>query len=56
MLGCYRNYAILALNCMLNNSERIISASGINKRYRKNSTEKDENERMKFVTDIKRNI
>jgi len=31
-LGCIKNYAILALNCMLKNSKGIILVSGICKR------------------------
>ena len=34
MLGYNKNYAILALNCMLKNSERTISVLGIYKRDR----------------------
>ena len=37
MLGCNKNYAILALNCVIKNSKRIISASEINRRYRNNN-------------------
>jgi len=39
MLGYYKNYVILALNCMLKNSKGIISASGIDGRYRNNDIE-----------------
>ena len=41
MLGCNRNYIILALNCMLKNSKETILALEIKRRGRK---------------DIKRNI
>ena len=37
MLECNKNYVILALNCVLKNSKRIISASGIKRRYRDNN-------------------
>jgi len=37
ILGYNKNYATLALNCMLKNSKRILSASGINKKYRNNN-------------------
>ena len=32
MLGCNKNYATLALNCALKNSEKTISASENNRR------------------------
>ena len=37
MLKCNKNYATLALNCVLKNLKRILSASEINKRYRNNN-------------------
>ena len=37
MLGYNKNYTILALNCMLKNSERTISVSGIHRRDRNKS-------------------
>ena len=39
MLGCYKNYVILAFNCVLKNSKRTISVSEINRRYRNNNIE-----------------
>ena len=37
MQECNKNYTILALDCMLKNSKRIILALGINIRYRNNN-------------------
>jgi len=37
MIGCNKNYAILALDCILKNSKRIILASIIKKRCRNNN-------------------
>jgi len=37
MLGCNKNYAILALNCTLKNSKGTVLAFGIKRRYRKNN-------------------
>ena len=39
MLECNKNYAILALDCALKNSEVIISALGIKKKCRNNNIE-----------------
>ena len=39
MLEYNKNYATLALNCTLKNSKRILSALGINRRYRNNNIE-----------------
>jgi len=41
MLVYNKNYPILALNCVLKNSKRMISASGINGRCRKNDIKED---------------
>jgi len=41
MLGCNKNYAILALNYVLKNSKGILSVSGINIKYRNNNIEND---------------
>jgi len=37
ILGCNKNYTILALNCILINSKVVISVSEIEKRNRKNN-------------------
>ena len=37
MLECNKNYTILALNCILKNSKRIISVLEIKRRNRNNS-------------------
>ena len=37
MLGCNKNYVILALNCMLKNSKKIISVLEIERRDRSNN-------------------
>ena len=37
MLECNKNYTILALNCILKNSKRMISALRIDRRYRNNN-------------------
>ena len=39
MLEYNKNYTILALNCILKNSNRTLLASEINRRYRKNNRE-----------------
>ena len=39
MLGCNRNYAMLALNYVLKNSKGALSVSGINGKYRNNNIE-----------------
>ena len=39
MLEYNKNYATLALNCILKNSKRILSALVINRRYRNNNIE-----------------
>jgi len=41
ILGYNKDYAILALNCILKNSKGILSASGINKKYRNNNIDND---------------
>jgi len=41
MLGCKRNYIILALNCILKNSKRTISVSEIERRGRNNDIKED---------------
>ena len=41
MLGCNKNYAILAFKCVLKNSKETLSTSGINTRYGKNNIETD---------------
>ena len=40
VLGCNKNYAILAFNCILKNSKKIILVSGIQKRGRNNDIKK----------------
>ena len=35
MLGYNKNYAVLAFNCILKNSKRILSTLEINRRYKK---------------------
>ena len=42
MLECNKNYATIALNCTLNNSNRMISASEIDRRCRNNNIENDQ--------------
>ena len=42
ILGYNKNYAILALNCILKNSKKILSASEINKKYRNNNIDNDQ--------------
>ena len=37
MLGCNKNYATIALNCILKNSKRTLSTLEINRRYRNNN-------------------
>ena len=39
ILGHNKNYATLALNCILKDSNRIILASDIDRRYRNNNIE-----------------
>ena len=41
MLGCKRNYIILALHCILKNSKTIISVLEIEKRGRNNNIKED---------------
>ena len=41
MLGYNKNYTILALNCILKNSKRTISASLIKKRGRNNNIKEE---------------
>ena len=41
MLGCNRNYVILALNYVLKNSKGTLLVSGINRKYRNNNIEND---------------
>ena len=41
MLGCNKNYPTLALNYMLKNLKRMISASGINRRCKNNDIKED---------------
>jgi len=41
MLRYHKNYATLALNCVLKNSKGILSVSGIDGRYINNNIEED---------------
>ena len=41
MLECNKNYATLALNCILKNSKKIISVLEINSRDRNNKIKED---------------
>ena len=41
MLGYNKNYAILALNCVLKNLKKTLLVLGINRRYKKNNIETD---------------
>jgi len=43
MLGYNKNYIVLALNCILKNLKRIISALGIKRRYRNNNIKNNYN-------------
>ena len=43
MLECYKNYTILALNYILNNSKEITSAPRIKRRCANNNIKQDQN-------------
>ena len=43
MLGCNKNYATLTLNNILKNSKRTLLVLGINRIYRNNNIENDQN-------------
>jgi len=41
MLGYNKNYAILALNCILKNSKKIVSVSGIKRKSQNNNIKEE---------------